>query len=122
MATPVWYTWDGDNILVWSGAQEGKVKRIRNNSRVTVAKCDYKGTVKGPTVEATANLLPLNEAARVHRLLNRKYWYVKPPWEAVLWIIRMLTRRKSTGGAYIEIRLNPPSGEAGSADGAKRLD
>src|SRR5260370_42351 len=106
VATPVWFAVDGDRILVWSGASEGKVKRIRNNSRVMVAVCDYKGKVKGPAFEATAILLPPDADARVHRLLNRKYWYVKPPYEAVLGIVRLFSRRKSGGAAYIEIRLN----------------
>jgi PPOX class probable F420-dependent enzyme len=62
VATPVWFAIDGDRILVWSGASEGKVKRIRNNSRVIVAVCDYKGKLKGPAVEATAVLLPRTRA------------------------------------------------------------
>ena len=53
VATPVWFALNGDRIVVWSGAQEGKVKRLRNNSRVTVAVCDHKGKLKGPLVEAT---------------------------------------------------------------------
>jgi PPOX class probable F420-dependent enzyme len=105
VATPVWFAVDGDRILVWSGAAEGKVKRIRNNSRVIVAVCDYKGKVKGPTFEATAVLLPPDAGARIHRLLNRKYWYVKPPYEAVLGILRVFRRRESVGAAYIEIRF-----------------
>jgi PPOX class probable F420-dependent enzyme len=108
VATPVWFGVDGDRILVWSGAAEGKVKRIRNNSRVTVARCDYKGKVKGPAFEATALLLPPEEGAIVHRLLNRKYWYVKPPYEAVLRVLRLFNRRNSGGAAYIEIRVSPP--------------
>jgi PPOX class probable F420-dependent enzyme len=106
VATPVWFAVDGDRILMWSGASEGKVKRIRNNSRVMVAVCDYKGKVKGPAVEATAVLLSPDAGARIHRLLNRKYWYVKPPYEAVLGILRLFRRRKSRGAAYIEIRFS----------------
>lgn len=109
MATPVWFAVDGDRILAWSGATEGKVKRIRNNSRVMVAICDYKGKVKGPAVEATAILLPTDAGARVHRLLNRKYWYVKPPYEALLGIVRLFRRRKSVSAAYIEIRFSASS-------------
>jgi len=106
VATPVWFAVDGDRMLVWSGASEGKVKRIRNNSRVIVAVCDYKGKVKGPAVEATAVLLPPDAGARIHRLLNRKYWYVKPPYEAVLGLLRVFRRRESGGAAYIEIRFS----------------
>lgn len=104
VATPVWFAFDDDRIVVWSGAAAGKVKRIRNNSRVIVARCDYKGKIYGPTVEATATLLPVEEGAAADRLLNRKYWY-KVPYQAVLSAVRFITRQKSQGAAYIEIRL-----------------
>lgn len=105
VATPVWFAVDGDRILVWSSASAGKIKRIRNNSRVIVAVCDYKGRVKAPGVEAVAILLPQDAGVKADRLLNRKYWYVKPPWEAVLGATRLFSRRKSSGATYIEIRL-----------------
>jgi PPOX class probable F420-dependent enzyme len=89
------------------GASEGKVKRIRNNARVMVAVCDYKGKITGPVVETTAILLPPDDGPMVHRLLNRKYWYVKPPYDALLRVLRFFTRRKSGGAAYIEIRFGP---------------
>jgi PPOX class probable F420-dependent enzyme len=110
VSTPVWFALDGDRILVWSGASEGKVKRLRNNSRVMIAPCDYKGRINGPVVAATAALLSSDEGAMVHRLLNRKYWYVKPPYETVLRILAFLRRRKSDGAAYIEIRVTLPAG------------
>ena len=109
VATAVWFAVDGDRILVWSSALAGKVKRIRNNPRVIVAVCDYKGTLKGPAVEAIAILLPEDAGEKADRVLNRKYWYVKPPWEAVLGAMRLFSRRKSAGAAYIEIRLPPTS-------------
>lgn len=109
VATPVWFAVDGDRIVVWSSASAGKVKRIRNNSRVIVAVCDYKGKVKGPIVGAVAILLPQDAGVKANRVLNRKYWYVKPPWEGVLAAVRLFSRRKSAGATYIEIRLAPTS-------------
>ena len=105
VATPVWFAVDGECLVVWTGAAEGKVKRIGNNSRVAVGVCDFKGTVKGSALEASAILLPSEAGARVHRLLNRKYWYVKPPYEALLRFCRLFSCRPSGGPAYIEIRL-----------------
>ena len=43
VATPVWFALDGDSILIWTGANAGKAKRIRNNPNVMVAACDFKG-------------------------------------------------------------------------------
>ena len=109
VATPVWFAVDGDRILVWSSASAGKIKRIRNNPRVIIAVCDYKGKLKGPAVDAIAILLPQDAGEKADRVLNRKYWYVKPPLEALQRVERLFSRRKSAGAAYIEIRLLPTS-------------
>jgi uncharacterized protein len=43
--------------VVITGEESWKVKRIRNTSRVTLAKCDRSGNPKGDAVEATAAIL-----------------------------------------------------------------
>ena len=56
----------------------GKVKRIRNNSHVTLQACNVRGAVKpgSPVVKATAEVL-LGEAAQPLRVaINRKYTLV----------------------------------------------
>src|SRR5258708_2439634 len=50
--TVVWFAHDGERILVWTGANSGKVKRIKNNPRVTVAPCDRTGKVTSETWNA----------------------------------------------------------------------
>ncbi|WP_306471851.1 PPOX class F420-dependent oxidoreductase [Streptomyces sp. st140] len=45
--TPVWVMRDGDCLAVWSAVEAGKVKRIRNSGRVTVAPCDWRGPRRG---------------------------------------------------------------------------
>ena len=106
MATPVWFALDGDSILIWTGANEGKVKRIRHNPNVTVAVCDFKGQIRSSALDGTGHLLGPTAATRVHRLLNKKYWYVKPLYETVLRLNRLVSRRPGGGeAAYIEIRL-----------------
>jgi uncharacterized protein len=88
VATPVWHVVDGDVLFVVSDTGAGKVKRIRNNSRVMVTVCDFRGrTPPGATsFEATARLLdePDTQAARV--LLARRYvlsrlgnWFARIP-------------------------------------------
>ncbi|MFZ0636241.1 MAG: PPOX class F420-dependent oxidoreductase [Candidatus Acidiferrales bacterium] len=84
--TPVWFAAgtpeDGNSskavLCVYSVADSGKVKRIRNNPRVRVAPCDMRGVPLGDFVEARAEILNGEEAARGMRLLNRKYWVMKP--------------------------------------------
>lgn len=55
--TPVWFTTDRDKYHCWTGADSGKVKRIRNNASVNLAKCDSRGTLESDWVSATAHVL-----------------------------------------------------------------
>lgn len=72
--TPVWFA-EGDGVFyIYSLANAGKVKRIRNNPRVRLAPCDVRGRIKGGWVDGTARILDAEGAERGHRLLNQKYW------------------------------------------------
>ncbi|SRR5712692_5707962 len=77
VATPVWFAEDGGVLYIYSLADAGKVKRIRNNPRVRVAPCDMRGKLKGAWVEARARILQGDEAAKGHRLLDEKYGLLK---------------------------------------------
>lgn len=75
--TPVWFAMAPDEtIYVYTEDNSGKVKRIRNNSRVRVAACDIRGNVTGEFMEGTARLLKEGEPEynEANRILNRKYW------------------------------------------------
>jgi len=109
--TPVWFALDGDSILIWTGANEGKAKRIRNNPNVMVAVCDFKGQIRGSALAGTAHLLGPTAATRVHRLLNRKYWYVKPLYETVLRLGGLVSGSLGGEAAYIDIRMSTPPPE-----------
>jgi len=77
VATPVWFVVDGGVIYVYSLADSGKVKRIRNNPCVRVAPCDVRGALKGTWVDATARIVDEREAAPAQRLLVAKYGWQK---------------------------------------------
>lgn len=77
VATPVWFAEDAGELYIYSLANAGKVKRIRNNPRVRIVPCDFRGTPKGEWVEASARILDEAGASHVHRLLDRKYGLVK---------------------------------------------
>ncbi|MGW8376053.1 PPOX class F420-dependent oxidoreductase [Streptomyces sp. ODS28] len=74
VATPVWAVEDGGALLVWTRADSGKVKRLRNDGRVTVTRCDARGRVAegAEPVEGTARLME-GELPRVRRAMARKY-------------------------------------------------
>ena len=75
--TPVWFVQEGPSLYVRTGAESGKVKRVRNNGRVRVVVSDAMGAPRGEWVEGTARLVEAEEADRASRLAARKYGAMK---------------------------------------------
>ena len=72
--TPVWFLREGDALYVWTQANSGKAKRIRNNGRVRVAPCTASGELLGDWVEALAEADASPKALQhVQRLMTAKY-------------------------------------------------
>jgi PPOX class probable F420-dependent enzyme len=77
VATPMWFAQQNDIFYVYSLANAGKVKRIRNNARVRIVPCDMRGNPRGEWVEARARILDASAAKLGHRLLDEKYGWMK---------------------------------------------
>ncbi len=77
VATPVWFAEEGGTLYVYSLADAGKVKRIRNRAQVRIAPCDFRGNLRGEWVGALARIVTGEDAALGHRLLDRKYGWMK---------------------------------------------
>ncbi len=75
--TPVWFVEKNDKLCVWTQLNSGKVKRLRHNSRVTLAPCTMGGEVIGPTVEGIARLVSPQEKEEVRLLLQAKYGWMQ---------------------------------------------
>ncbi|MFG2830337.1 PPOX class F420-dependent oxidoreductase [Streptomyces sp. NPDC048434] len=76
VATPVWAVAEGDELLVWTRDDSWKVKRLRNDARVTVTPCDVRGRIAegAQTVEGTGRLLEgVSGLGRVRQAMARKY-------------------------------------------------
>lgn len=71
--TAVWAIRDGDALGIWTVADSGKVKRIRNNPEVLVGPCDFRGNPTGEQVPATAEILSTEDTAAYRTLLRSKY-------------------------------------------------
>jgi uncharacterized protein len=71
--TPVWAAPDGEDLVVWTRADSGKVKRLRHTARVTVAPCDVRGRARGPAVEATARFVDRADRPQALAALRRAY-------------------------------------------------
>jgi uncharacterized protein len=65
---------DGSRLLVWTHAATWKVKRIRRNARVFVARSNVRGTERGPRIEGRARILSDFD---VQPLIRRKYGWQK---------------------------------------------
>lgn len=76
VATAVWVAADGDDLVVLTPQDSGKVKRLRNSGRVELRPCSRTGRVAedAPTLAGHAEILA--DAAgtrRVTDLVRRKY-------------------------------------------------
>jgi PPOX class probable F420-dependent enzyme len=104
VSTPVWVvTDDARRLLVWSGAETWKVKRIHRDQRVRVAPCDARGRLRGEGIEGTPRLLGPEAEVSVQRLLREKYGLLKRLVHAFNGLMRLLTRKPRSQAEYIEI-------------------
>jgi PPOX class probable F420-dependent enzyme len=93
--TPVWFAGEPEQgvpekLYVYSTADSGKAKRIRNNPKVRVAPCDVRGKLLGESVEARAEIVTGAEAEHGMQLLNKKYF----PWKQLLGFFALFSRQK----------------------------
>jgi uncharacterized protein len=79
VATPVWFGEADGRLYVMTRSDMGKTKRIRNNSKVTVAPCTIRGKVTGAEISATARILPPANHAAARATINQKYWMARIP-------------------------------------------
>src|SRR6185437_15591046 len=57
VATPVWFAAHDATLYVYTGAETGKVKRLRHTARVTLAPCTMRGEETGPTIIGNARII-----------------------------------------------------------------
>lgn len=95
--TPVWFAEQEDELLLYTLADSGKVKRIRNNPRVRIAPCDMRGRLLGDWSDAAARFLEGADARRANQALNRKYWLKR--------LFDWTSKLRRTPRVYIAIKL-----------------
>lgn len=106
VATPVWLVRDGSALLVITGANTGKVKRLRHTPRVLIAPSDFRGNLApgAREVEGTAVMsqTPV-DLANLNRLMRRKY--------GIQFAMSLLVNRLRARRAYqpVEIRVTFPA-------------
>lgn len=101
VATPVWCAESDGDLFVFSAADAGKVKRLRNSDRARLAVCDVRGKLLGGWVDATATLISDSEEIdRALSALRRKYG-----WQMWLADVGAKISGRYSKRSYIRIRL-----------------
>ena len=98
--TPVWFVEKDGVLYVRTIADSGKVKRIRNNSRVRVVPCKSGGEPLGEGAEARAEMVDADKAEEINNLLKRKYGLMKSMFD-------VMGRSSKAAPATIAIYISP---------------
>lgn len=102
VSSAVWIAPLGEELLITTMLDTGKVKRIRNGGRVELRPCDRRGTVAPDAVVAhgVARVLTDDAArARLYRALRRKYRI----GGTTAWLVGTLSRRARARRAVVSI-------------------
>jgi uncharacterized protein len=75
VATPVWFTIDHDNKMIYiiTRTETGKVKRLRNNSNVRIVPCGIRGQPKGEWLTGRATFATPEQQEIALKQRNKKY-------------------------------------------------
>jgi len=99
--TPVWFVEIDGRLYVFTGAQSGKVKRIRANGRASVAPSDVRGNPLDKFIPMQARLVNDSELIlRADQLYKRKYGFQRI-------LINWLNRLRGRKDASVLIELTP---------------
>jgi len=115
VSSPVWIAPLGDGAAGFTtGADSGKVKRIRNFPEVTLRACDRRGRVVdgAPEVPARAVVVVGGEAAGVTAAVRRKYGWQAAMIDAFGTIGGWIRRRRAEDCAVI-LRFDGASSAGG---------
>jgi PPOX class probable F420-dependent enzyme len=107
ISTPVWVAGDDHRLLVLTGADSWKVKRIRRDHHVRVAPCNGFGKVRGETIDARAEIV--EETQLVEELEERKYRWQKHLAQAITATTRWIRRRPTPEAVMLVITEEPPA-------------
>ncbi|MFM7797146.1 MAG: PPOX class F420-dependent oxidoreductase [Candidatus Nitrosotenuis sp.] len=71
--TPVWFVEDDGLVWVVTREKTGKVKRIRNNSKVNLAVSNFSGDPKSDWSAGVAEIVQGDTAKKIIQKRNKKY-------------------------------------------------
>lgn len=71
--TPVWFVVEDKDFFVITKSETGKVKRLRNNPKVRISPCNFRGKIKGKWVDGFVTFKDPIEYPQIIKLRNKKY-------------------------------------------------
>lgn len=107
VATPVWIAADGEDLVVTTEINTGKVKRLRNDTRVTMQPCSRMGKVEpdAPVVTAVGSLdASAAGTASADAALRAKYGV---QFRLILGFERLVRRLQRKPGQRVIVRISP---------------
>ena len=102
-STPVWFVSDDlrKRLFVATGARTWKVRRIRRDPHVRVARCTARGRVTGEPIDGVARIV--DEGPLVRRLQTEKYGWQKWLIEKAYSLTRAVRRKPAEAAIFLEI-------------------
>jgi PPOX class probable F420-dependent enzyme len=102
--TPVWFAAHNGTLYIATGAQSGKVKRIRHTARVLLAPCTVSGKVKAAAVEGKARIVTDTQEIYVAKAaLQRKYGFQRTVFTSIALLVRLFKGRSKANSIYLAI-------------------
>ena len=107
-ATPVWVVSDDPHrLLIATGADTWKVRRIKRDPHVRIAGCSARGAAYGDALDGIARLV--DEEPLVRRLQREKYGWQFRLIEGLNSVVRWIRRRPPEAAVFIEVvETDPP--------------
>jgi hypothetical protein len=99
VTTPVWFAHLGGRLYIWTGANSGKVKRLRNNPQVELAPSDAGGKPLGEKLAGRGRILPEVDWRAPLQAMQRKYGLQ-------FWFFRTFARLRGGKSTFLEIELD----------------
>jgi uncharacterized protein len=102
--TSVWFAVHNGTIYIETGAQTGKVKRIRHTPRVFLAPCTISGQVKAAAVEGKARIVTETQEIYIAKAaLQRKYGFKRAVSGSIAHLISFFRGEHTRDSMYLAI-------------------
>ena len=97
--TPVWFVLEGGRLYVWTIRTSGKIKRIKNNPKVTFAPCKMDGEPLGPYMDGVASISVDDSSEELNSKFRSKY--------GILFTLdKFVTRVSGKQRVFVEVRAD----------------